>query len=464
MTEQSILNFEMVEEEVLSQKEQELQVLLQAELKKENEKKANLEKLLVNKPSMEQEINNVNNVNNVVHTPTITNTVLTPEDFDRAAKAVKNKYIYMDDFCELMELGIKLKKPVMIYGKGGHSKSEASELYLRTLLNRDVYVKSCGAKTTSEDLFGPISSKEYKEKDIYVHNVAGTWLEQEFVIFEELLDAPIHVLLDLKDVITSGKFRNGTQNVINQNKFILCLTNRSKSEVMEDDSIQAFLDRFPLTYKMEWDRYNKTDFKKLFKKVLSDELTDIAELIENLHDTGIWVSPRTAIHIGQIYLHSNYSGLKFIEGITAETLKKIKQLQIQKEAEKDILKVSTMLDTFISNQESRKSDLLLKTTTEEISNEVQAITLEITKIQTEIATLPKFDEVVMQKYQVNEKLEQIKTFQTELMSSIGAIMTKIMFKNTATNIPNNGVDFDAIFDKKRDLVEMITSNEEETHI
>lgn len=239
---------------------------------------------------------------------------------------MNNKAIFMDDMIESVVQGIILEKNVMLYGRGGHNKSEGilqvlDFLFEQGIISSKPFIKSLGDGTTVEDLFGGVKMKQAMEEGIIEYNTENSFMEHEIVIFEECFDAPSQVLLALKDIMTSGQFRNGNQTVDIKTKVFFALTNRSKKEISTDDSIEALAQRFSITCLVEWgkDNYTKSNFLKLFKLTRSKEdfdsnitkLNKLAKLCEDSCKTvENFISPRSAINASHLYC--NGGSLKFI--------------------------------------------------------------------------------------------------------------------------------------------------------
>lgn len=236
------------------------------------------------------------------------------DQIDVAAEVGK-KFVYHDDVVDIVMKGLSLETNVLMYGKGGHGKSEMTtaifeELKKKGLTKEEPFVMTCGDGLTEEALFGGIDIKEFKDTGKLKYLFNNSFLDHEVVIFEEIFDAPPQVLLALKDVMTSGWARKGNQNYKCKTKLFIGLTNKSKEDFAEDDSLEALMQRFALTLKVEWESYSRNDWRKLFEKVFGkeymlehkfklNELVDI--LAENHNNKASFVSPRTAVSACKLY-------------------------------------------------------------------------------------------------------------------------------------------------------------------
>ena len=245
--------------------------------------------------------------------------------------------VYQEKLVDVLFKGFELGKNVLMYGRGGHNKSEGTldvlkELKAEGLINSDPFVMSFGDGLTEESLFGGMNVKKFTDDGIMEYLFKNSFLEHEIVVFEEIFDAPPQVLLSLKDVLTSGYARKGNQSHKSKVKMVIGLTNKSKEEFAEDDSLEALAQRFPLTLKVEWPSYNKSDFNLLFKKVFGkefyednrstlNELSDI--LYQNNAAQETFVSPRTAVHAASLYCAGG--DLKYISDISPKILGEFKK-------------------------------------------------------------------------------------------------------------------------------------------
>ena len=240
--------------------------------------------------------------------------------------------VYQEKLVDVLFKGFELGKNVLMYGRGGHNKSEGTldvlkELKAEGLINSDPFVMSFGDGLTEESLFGGMNVKKFTDDGIMEYLFKNSFLEHEIVVFEEIFDAPPQVLLSLKDVLTSGYARKGNQIHKSKVKMVIALTNKSKEEFAEDDSLEALTQRFPLTLKVEWPSYSKSDFIKLYKKVFGEDfykanaskLNELSDIIsQNNASQESFVSPRTAIHAASLYV--NGGDLSYISDISPKIL------------------------------------------------------------------------------------------------------------------------------------------------
>lgn len=249
-------------------------------------------------------------------------------------KIVNDKFIFVDDMVDILFAGIQANKNVILWGRGGHGKSEVTELvfnelYKAELIDELPFIQAFGDGLTEEKLFGGMNIKKYKEEGKIEYLPENSFMSKKYVIFEEIFDAPASVLLSLKDIMTSKKFRQGNEVYDVKTELIIGLTNKSKTEFAEkDESLKALAERFPLTLNVEWNNYSKSNFIKLFNKVLgedvykqnSNKLSELANILD-LNNSGgsTFVSPRTAVAAADLHLRGKK--LEYISEIDPDIIK-----------------------------------------------------------------------------------------------------------------------------------------------
>lgn len=287
------------------------------------------------------------------------------ETYDPVRQVVADKVnetcLYADDMIEALFKAMQLNQNVLMYGRGGHNKSEGTMTILEEMrqagvINSKPFVMAFGDGLTEEALFGGIQIKKFRDSGELEYLVKNSFMEHEIVVFEELFDAPPQILLSLKDIMTSGWFRKGNQTHKVKTKIIIGLTNKSKSDFSEDESLEALAQRFPLTLKVEWESYGKKDWRALFDKVFDAEfnkthkykLEELAEILtQNNVNGNTFVSPRTAVHAAKLY--ASGGNLKFISDIDKSTLDAYYKANKDSQKEKEDENMFNMIDDYIKS-------------------------------------------------------------------------------------------------------------------
>jgi hypothetical protein len=229
-------------------------------------------------------------------------------------------FVYMDKVVKVLEIGSSTGKNVILFGPGGHGKSE---LTLEFFANQGIepYVLTMGSGMTTDRLFGGIDIKQIDTTGKIEYLVENSFMNHEYVIFEELFDAPDFILEQLKDILSSKKFRNGSQIFDIKTKFVVCCTNRTRDEFSKNMSLKALMERFPLELNVIWDNYTEITYTKLLEAKYGVGNIDpiIPYLLQSYAKENIIVSPRVAVIAYDIYLNCGADSLVYIAEFAKNT-------------------------------------------------------------------------------------------------------------------------------------------------
>lgn len=252
-------------------------------------------------------------------------------NFNAAETALEEKFIYSEQVNDILNLAFKTSKNVVLFGRGGHGKSEMALEFCRAL-GFEPYVKTLGKGTLIEDLFGGLDMKKFNEDGTMYYNVENSFMNHEYVILEEAFDAPSGILESLKDPLSAGIFRNGSQVFNLKTKVIIVCTNRPKSEIMQDTSTAALMERFPLELKVEWKSYGVDNYTALFEKVLKKPLKSFAAMIVAANKSS-FISPRMALVSADVFDKYGLDYLKFVTGFSESLVKELQVIRHDLEQE-----------------------------------------------------------------------------------------------------------------------------------
>jgi MoxR-like ATPase len=136
-------------------------------------------------------------------------------------------FVFVEDVSRILALAFQGKKNVIIFGPGGHAKSEMVTEALRGLgWENDSFTQFFGEGMDEARLFGGLNFRKLEEDKILEYYPERSFLNHRIAVFEELFDAPASVLLALKDTLTAGELRNGAQRFPMRTETIIVLTNR----------------------------------------------------------------------------------------------------------------------------------------------------------------------------------------------------------------------------------------------
>ena len=224
-----------------------------------------------------------------------------------------DKFVFMDKALQILDVGLKTEKNVILYGPGGHGKSDLSlEFFYDKGINP--YIITMGTGMTTDRLFGGLNIPVFEAEGKLEYLIENSFMNHEYVIFEEMMDAPDFILEQLKDILSSGVFRNGTQVFPIKTRFIVCCTNKTREEFSKNDSLRALMERFPLELNVIWDNYNEISYNTLLGKRYGSDNVDpiIPFILQEYVKNGITISPRIALDSYQIYEECGPESLHFI--------------------------------------------------------------------------------------------------------------------------------------------------------
>ena len=212
---------------------------------------------------------------------------------------LNSDFINVSGISDVMKNAISNDMNIILYGRGGFGKSEMmGKLFNRPELRDRVFIQSLSEATTEEDLFGGIRMKKFMDTGEKEYLVENSFANSEIVIFEEIFDAPARVLAALKDTLTSKEIRNGNQRFPIKTKIIIGLTNKTYDEIIEDDSTEALTQRFPISYKMEYDITKIEAASLIFKRYKDYDLQKAAAIVDTLSSMKA-VSPRKILEVAK---------------------------------------------------------------------------------------------------------------------------------------------------------------------
>ena len=240
----------------------------------------------------------------------------------------RSGFINSAAMAEILSLALVGRINPMLFGPGGHGKSQMVERVLSAIVGALTRTLSCGEGLSEARLFGGLDFNALESEGVEKFHAENSFLAWDFAVFEEILDAPSVVLLSLKDTLTSKALRSGSQLVPMRTQVLLGLTNKEPGEVAEEGpAVQALMERFPLQLRVAWEDYSSSVFQALFAaqadkrdssptitfeeiKSLQDKVNGVsiasrmdallAQLLAGQIERGVIVSPRTAMFARRI--------------------------------------------------------------------------------------------------------------------------------------------------------------------
>jgi len=291
----------------------------------------------------------------------------------KTKKVVKNpvaeKFVFMDKTVSILNVGFQTSKNVILHGPGGHGKSEITLDFLKAK-GINPFVQTMGTGMTTDRLFGGLDIPTFEKTGKIEYLIENSFMNHEFVIFEEMMDAPDFILEQLKDILSSGVYRNGTQVFPIKTKWIVCCTNRTRDEFSKNQSLKALMERFPLELNVVWDNHNELTYQKLLQTKFGEDNVDplIPYVLQEYCKAGVTISPRIAIVAYDVYLKCGPESLSFIAEfakkptIISQSIKKFEASMKFRNATAEILELISELDGYNILDDSDKKDFGQKVT------------------------------------------------------------------------------------------------------
>jgi hypothetical protein len=238
-------------------------------------------------------------------------------------------FVFMEKTAQVLEIGMLTGKNVILWGSGGHGKSELTQAFFAEK-GITPFIMTMGTGLTTDRLFGGLDIPTFNSTGKIEYLVENSFMNHEYVVFEELFDAPDFILEQLKDILSSGTFRNGGQTFEIKTKYIICATNRTREEFAKNASLQALMERFPLEHNVIWDNYNEISYKTLLESRFGQGNVDpiIPFILQKYASKSIIISPRIAIVAYELFMKAGIDSLMYLADFS-------KKSEIIKEAVKE---------------------------------------------------------------------------------------------------------------------------------
>ncbi len=222
---------------------------------------------------------------------------------------VNARFVFCEKIADAIARGLRSGKNVLLWGPTGHAKSAVVRDIIKGLELDDVtFVQDFGEGTDEASLWGGYNFKRMKEEHILDYHPERSFLNSEIAIFEEVFDAPPQVLCSLKNTLTAKCLFKSADPFPSKNRLIIAMTNKSPEEIVAmGESYKAFVDRFPLVVKVDWEEYSEKTYGKMFQvlNLGGDTMRrEFAKLIAEAGKKGRPISPRTAVQAFEIVLNA----------------------------------------------------------------------------------------------------------------------------------------------------------------
>lgn len=273
------------------------------------------------------------------------------EDQPIKRKSRLENYVYASKTIEALEVAFNTNKNIVLWGPGGHSKSTLSHDFLLEK-GIDPFVVTMGKGMTIDRLFGGINLKKFQSDGKIEYLVENSFMNYEYVIFEELFDSPDYILERLKDVLSSKCLRDGGQVFPLKTKLIICNTNTMRENFTKgNSSLLALMERFPLELEVKWKDYNKITYENLLNTVKGFSDPMLTYILEEFAKVGNIISPRIALEAADVLEKCGPNCLDFIADFATKKDTLNNAIKKYKSIEK-LMMFKVEIDNYVNNTKS----------------------------------------------------------------------------------------------------------------
>ena len=220
------------------------------------------------------------------------------------AQLLGERFVKFDEVARILTLGIRRRQNIILWGPGGHGKSEMVEAIVKHI-SKNPFIMSFGEDMGEADLWGGLDFKRLNRDDELTYHPELSFLDREVAVFEEIFDGPSVVLVALKDTMSARKLRKGAQQHPMSTEIIIGISNKDPRDIADiNSSAAALVQRFPLQLKVEWGRYAASDYMELFRlrepaiegaNINTELLEILSALLAKRPSGNDPISPRTAL-------------------------------------------------------------------------------------------------------------------------------------------------------------------------
>lgn len=263
--------------------------------------------------------------------------------------------VHMDSAKRKLDLAVRSKTNMILYGPGGFGKSELITSYLES--KKISYNIVGGFQNMPVDaLMGiPDIDKFMNKSEFKIAFEKSPFVGAKVLILEEFMDVLPETAAAFKDILSAGGYRYKNKLYKSDIELVLIATNKSPEEIEDNDSIKAFYnERFPIHFKVDWEYRSADKYYNLFKakltgKLEEEELKVLSFICEQANP-----SPRIALKVAKVYLlDKNIEDITNINGF--EHLS-VKDLQFEIDSKIQITKLNTNIKKLLKLTESNRDN------------------------------------------------------------------------------------------------------------
>jgi len=196
---------------------------------------------------------------------------------------LKKRFFEREDVIRGLLIGLLSRQHVLLLGPPGEGKTE-----LVTELCSGVTLKCfhwlVGKTTTPEEIFGPLSIKNYIENERYEYSTNGKLPTANIAFLDEIFKCNSAVLNLLLDIMENRRFHNGTTP---QQVPLHMMVGASNEMPEEGEGLEALWDRFSLRYVVKPIQAKKNFLKmiqKADKKLTGNDSQNVYLTLDELQE------------------------------------------------------------------------------------------------------------------------------------------------------------------------------------
>jgi MoxR-like ATPase len=245
---------------------------------------------------------------------------------------VGKTFFEMDRAVEALYYALTSGLNIILYGPGGFGKTQVVKKFLEVAgLSSSTIV---GYEDMEVDgLLGVVDIKKLTDEAVYeIRFEKSVFANPGVLILEEFLDARPSTAAALKDILTEGGYRRGSEFVESLISSVIICTNKSPDEMSRTTSTAAFYrERFPIVVNVSWSNFDTQTYLKFLQHIklekyaeLTDEYLIIAELAARTSASGLIVSPRIVKYASDLIdLHKTVLSLTHLAGLDTSDMSNV---------------------------------------------------------------------------------------------------------------------------------------------
>lgn len=164
------------------------------------------------------------------------------KDYNDMILDVNSRLVDRDEEMKVVAFALLTKQHVMLNGLHGIAKSSLALHVFQGISGGSIYEKQLMKGTMPDEIFGPMSIKQFRENEIWTVNTANMLPEVDFAFLDEIYRASDMVLPSMMSVLNERTYMNGTVKM----RCPLTTAIATCNFTVESEELKAFQDRWLL--------------------------------------------------------------------------------------------------------------------------------------------------------------------------------------------------------------------------